>query len=180
MRTKCLLMCLLGLGLTPSGIQAQSPLIKQSREVSFYVQQPNGELLQVPHEYSAQDTEHEGMSRNANRRNTSVMLRVPGAKSTIRLKEGDAIEVWAELPKKIDPRRIELLKFETRSQQRITYISAFGARSSEGHWNTLAFRAQQGRDDKWLLQPTIQPPPGEYCFTLPSGTEHFCFGVDKK
>src|SRR4029077_4769301 len=109
MRTKCLLMCLLGLGLTPSGVQAQSPPIKQSREVSFYLQQPNGELLQVPHEYSVQDTEHEGMSRNADRRNSSVMLRLPGAKSTIRLKEGDAIEVWAELPKKIDPRRIELL-----------------------------------------------------------------------
>jgi len=109
MRTRCLLMCLLGLGLTPSGVQAQSPPIKQSREVSFYLQQPNGELLQVPHEYSVQDTEHEGMSRNADRRNTSVMLRLPGAKSTIRLKEGDAIEVWAELPKKIDPRRIELL-----------------------------------------------------------------------
>jgi hypothetical protein len=108
------------------------------------------------------------------------MLRLPGAKSTIRFKEGDAIEIWAELPKKIDPRRVELLKFETRGQQRVTYIAAFGARNSEGHWNTLPFRARQIRDGKWLLEPTIQPQSGEYCFTLPSGNEHFCFGVDKK
>lgn len=180
MRANCLLMCLLGLCLTPAGVQAQSVPSKQSRELRVYVQQPNGELLQVPHEYSVQDTEHEGMSRSANRWNTAVMLRLPGAKSTIRLKEGDAFEVWAELPKKIDPRRIELLKFETRGQQRVTYISAFGARSSEGHWNTLPFRAWQSLDGKWLLEPTIQPQSGEYCFTLPSGNEHFCFGVDKK
>ena len=180
MRTKCLLMSLLVLSLIPSGVQAQSPPIKQPRKASFYIQQPSGELLQVPHEDSAKDTDHEGMSTNANRWNTSVMLRLPGAKSTIRLKEGDTIQVWAELPKKIDPRGIELLKFETRSGQRVTYISAYGARSSEGHWNTLAFRARQSQSGEWLLEPTVQPPPGEYCFTLPSGTEHFCFGVDNR
>lgn len=180
MRNRCLLMSIFVLSLTPSRVQAQSPLTKKSQQANFHVQLSNGELLQIPREYSAQDYAHEGMSTNANRRNTSVVLRLPGAKSTIRLKESDRIAVWAELPKKIDPRRIELLKFETRGEQRVTYISAFQARSSEGHWNTLAFRARQSRDGKWLLEPATQPPPGEYCFTLPSGTEHFCFGVDKK
>jgi hypothetical protein len=148
--------------------------------VRVYVQQPNGELLQVPREYSAEDMDHEGMGHNANRWNTTVMLRLPGPKSAIRLKEGDAIAVLAELPKGIDPRRIELLKFETRGKQRVTYISAFGARSSEGHWNTLTFKARQSTDGKWLLEPAAQLPSGEYCFTPPSGNEHFCFGVDKK
>jgi hypothetical protein len=180
MRAKCVLMYLLGFSLTPAGVQAQSAPSKQSRELRVYVQQPNGELLQVRREYSVEDTEHEGMSRTANRWNTAVMLRLPGAKSTVRVKEGDAIEVLAELPKKIDPRGMELLKFETRGLQRVTYTSAFGARSSEGHWNTLPFRARQDLDGKWLLEPTIQLLPGEYCFTLPSGNEHFCFGVDKK
>lgn len=180
MHAKCLLIYLLGLILIPAGVRAQSPPSKHSQESRVYVRQSSGELLQVPREYSVQDTEHEGMGHTATRLNTAVMLRLPGAKSTVRLKEGDAIEVWAELPKKVDPRRIELLKFETRGQQRVTFISAFGARSSEPHWNTLPFRARQNLDGKWLLEPTIQPLNGEYCFTLPSGNEHFCFGVDKK
>jgi hypothetical protein len=159
---------------------AQSLPGKQSRELRVYVQQPNGELLQVPKEYSVEDTEHEGMGHTATPWNTAVMLRLPGAKSTVRLKEGDAIVVLAEIPKKIDPRRIELLKFETHGLQRVTYISAFGARGGETHWNTLSFSARQNPDGKWLLEPTVRPQSGEYCFTLPSGNEHFCFGVDKK
>jgi hypothetical protein len=147
---------LLGLSLVPAALPAQSHPAKQFRQSKLYVQQSNGEPLQIPREYSVQDTEHEGMSQNANRWNTAVMLRIPGAKSTVRLKEGGTIGFWAELPNKIDPARMELLKFETRGQQRVTLISAFGARNSEPHWNTVSFRARQSRDGRWLLEPTTQ------------------------
>jgi hypothetical protein len=180
MAAKCLLVFFLGLSLIPSRVQAQSSPGKQSRVAHFYAQQPSGELLQVPLESSMWDTEDSVVVRSASRSSSVVRLRIPGARSAIRFKEGDPIELWAELPKNLDPRMIELYRFDTLGQQRVTYPRRFQAPSGEGHWNTLSFRARQSRDGKWLFEPATQPQPGEYCFTPPTGNDFFCFGVDKK
>ena len=177
MRNSLLLVYLFGTIASSQEPQPLSP--EQLHEMQVYLQQPNGDVVPIIQEHSAKDYEHEGTVPIATAFNTAEMLRLPGAKSALRVKEGDAVRLWAELPKAIGPRQLELLRFETRGKQRVTYLSRFGARSAEGHWNTVPFKARQNRAPKWLLEPTDRLPSGEYCLTPSSSTAHYCFGVDK-
>jgi hypothetical protein len=179
MRTNLLLICLFGTILASLSLPAQSDLDKPSHELRAYVQQPSGDIVPVPREYAASGLQSEGINPQANSRNTAEMLWLPGAQAAVRLQEHDAIKVWAELPQGTDIRSIELLKFETRGKRRVTYTSAF-RRGDQGHWNTVAFKARQNKQGKWLIEPAVQLPPGEYCLTPRSSIDQFCFGVDKK
>jgi hypothetical protein len=144
------------------------------------MQSADDDIRPIPLENSVRDTERANTSQVGNRFTTAEMLRLQGDKAVSRYKEGESIRIWAELPDFDHPRTIELLKFETRGKQRITYLSGFGASSGEGHWNTVSFKARQNKIGKWLLEPAVQLPPGEYCFTLRSLMDHYWFGVDKK
>ena len=157
----------------------QPPSNKQPRQIQMFTVQQDGSLAEISCETAVIDSEHFGMSPSANSQNTIYFVRLPGGKAKIRYTDGRDVRIIALLPGSVDPRQIELLSFESRGEIRVSYLRPFG-RSSEGNLNARSFRARQAKDGRWLLEPSSQLRPGEYCFSPKFNSDNFCFGVDTK
>ncbi|HWW98458.1 MAG TPA: hypothetical protein VNY74_12200 [Edaphobacter sp.] len=150
---------------------------KQPKEVQMFTLQQDGSLTEISRETAAEDSERVGMSV-ANPQNIVVLARLPGGKAKIRYTEGQDVRTIAILGS-VDPSQIELISFENRGQIRVAYLAPFRSKY-KGHWNTHPFRARQLKDGRWLLEPSSQLDPGEYCFSPKFDEDNFCFGIDKK
>ena len=142
----------------------------------MYSLQKDGSLRQISREIAAIDSEHFGLGASANANNTVVLARLPGGKATLRYLQGEAIKIVASLPHSVDPRQLQLHKFQTKGEIRTSYLGRFRG-ESPGTWNTLSFHAQPLADGSWLLEPN-QLRAGEYCFSPNFNNDNYCFGVN--
>lgn len=145
----------------------------------MFTLQQDGSLTEISRETAAQDIESVGMnSTYASPQNTVELARLPGGKAKIRYTEGQDVRTIAILGS-VEPGQIELISYENRGTTRVAYLAPF-RRGYQGHWNTHPFRARQLKDGRWLLEPSSQLNPGEYCFAAKFNDDNFCFGIDKK
>ena len=170
----------LGLSLVTAGAAGQQPAPnKQLQEVRMFTLQQDGSLTEISREMAAEDLESAGMNAtHASPQNTVELARLPGGKAKLRYTEGQDVRTIAILGS-VDPGQIELVSFENRGTIRVSYRAPFRG-GYKGHWNTHPFRARQLKDGRWLLEPSSQLGPGEYCFSPKFNDYNFCFGVDKK
>jgi hypothetical protein len=167
------------LWLTAGAAGQQPPSNKQLRQIQMFTLQQDGSLAEIGCETAAIDSERYATNTVANPQGIVSLARLPGGQAKIRYTEGQDVRIIALLPGSVDIGQIELMSFENRGKIRVSYLRPFRG-GSGGNWNTHPVRARQFKDGRWLLEPTSQLGPGEYCFSPKFNNDNFCFGVDKK
>lgn len=151
----------------------------------MFTLQQDGSLTEISRETAAADSERAGLSRVPSPQNTVHLaektfdlVRLPGGKAKLRYTEGQDVRTIAMLGS-AEPGLIELVSYENRGTTRVAYLAP-SRRGYKDHSNTHPFRARQLKDGRWLLEPSSQLGPGEYCFSPRFNDDNFCFGIDKK
>jgi hypothetical protein len=158
----------------------QPPSNKQQRKIQMFTLQRDGSLSEISCETAA-SVDRLVASNAGYPRNMVTFALLPGGTAKIRYTAGQDIQIIALLPGSVDVRQLELLTFKTQGKTRVSYLGLGRSRGEpEVHWNTHSFHVGQLNDGRWLLEPTSQLSPGEYCFSPKFNHDNFCFGVDTK
>jgi hypothetical protein len=101
------------------------------------------------------------------------VYRIQGARSPVRVRQGDKLVFVVRLNAGGDPRRFELYPLESRMNYRQTRPAGMGGRPQ-----ALAVAIAKIGDTTYEISPARPLYPGEYSVSPIDSNESYCFGVD--